>query len=532
MAKVEPIGGRAGLGRPREVRSGYEGARQKIVSLPRLAQIVEEAHRNGQSVVLAHGTFDLLHMGHVRHLEQARQVGDLLVVTVTADRFVNKGPGRPVFSAELRAEMVAALSCVHCVAINDAPTAENVIHLLAPDVYAKGADYAQENDDITGNITGERQTVEAHGGRIHFTYDITFSSSSLLNRHFDIFEPGLKEYLDDVRDRKILNDLLETIDSVKDMRILLVGDTIIDEYHYVSPLGKSPKENLIPTLYQDYEAFAGGVIAAANHVAGFCKDVHVLTCLGEKESGEELVRSALKPNVQLTTISRPAAPTTRKRRFVDADYLRKMFEVYFMDDSPLTGPIERRLVAEISRHAPEFDVVIVTDFGHGIVTPQAREALETKSRFLSVNAQSNSANHGFNLITKYRKADYVCIDAPEARLAVADPHVELEIIAKERLPSAIDCAHFIVTHGRHGCITYDRQTGMRHIPAFTRQAVDTMGAGDAFLAVTSPLVATGRDLELVGFIGNAVGALKVGIVGHRASVERLSLLKYLTTLLK
>ncbi len=529
MSSIVPADGRRRERSPDG--SASERARQKILSLEELGQFADAARRRGQSIVLAHGTFDLLHMGHVRHLEQARGLGDVLLVTITADRFVNKGPGRPVFTGTLRAEMVAALACVDRVAVNEAATAENVLEAVKPDVYVKGSDYAEEANDVTGKIQDERRAVEAHGGRIHFTYDITFSSSSLLNRHFDVFEPKLRAYLDQVRAKNSLNDFVNIIESIKDKSVLLVGDTIIDEYHYVSPLGKSPKENLIPTLYRNAEVFAGGVIAAANHVAGFCRQVHVVTCLGENDSAEELVRSSLKSNVSLTVIERPAAPTTRKRRFVDGDYLRKLFEVYFMDDAPMTGAAEDHIVSTVGKRAGEFDVVVVTDFGHGMITPRVRETMMERSRFLAVNAQSNSANHGFNLITNYRRADYICIDAPEAQLAVRDSHAELEIIAGERIPSMIDCARLILTHGRHGCVTYDRELGVRHIPAFTGRALDTMGAGDAFLAVTAPLVASGHKMDLIGFIGNAVGAIKVGIVGHRQSVEKIPLLKYLATLL-
>lgn len=509
-----------------------ETARRKILTLDQLAQHAELARKEGRRVVLAHGTFDLLHMGHVRHLEQARALGDVLLVTLTADPYVNKGPGRPVFTAALRAEMVAALTYVERVAVNDAPTAENVIKLVKPDVYVKGSDYAKADDDVTGKIHDEHQAVEAYGGRIHFTYDITFSSSSLLNRHFDVFEPTLRSYLDVVRAHHSLDDFVRIIDSIKDKSVLLIGDTIIDEYHYVTPLGKSPKEHLIPMLYRDAEMFAGGVIAAANHVAGFCRDIHILTCLGDDPAAQELIRSSLKPNVKLTVINRPATPTTRKRRFVEADYLRKIFEIYFMNDTPLTGAIEDSVIVEIAKHAPAYDVVIATDFGHGMLTGKIRQELAARSRFLAVNAQSNSANHGYNLITKYGRADYLCIDAPEARLAVGDPHVEIEIIASELIPARVDCSRLIVTHGRHGCVTFDRRAGVRRIPAFTGRAIDTMGAGDAFLAVTSPMVAAGHDMEMIGFIGNAVGAIKVGIVGHRQSVDKIPLLKYLNTLLK
>lgn len=529
MSKTRPDGHHARV--PRS-HSTAETARQKLVTLQELAAFAQESRARGQTVVLAHGAFDLLHMGHVRHLEQAREQGDVLVVTITADKFVNKGPDRPVFTGTLRAEMVAALGCVARVAINEAPTAENVIHVVKPHAYVKGSDYAQEDNDLTGKISHEREAVESYGGRIHFTYDITFSSSSLLNRHFEVFEPKVRNYLDRFRETRGIEDLIRVVDSVQDKKVLFVGDAIIDEYHYVSPLGKSPKENLIPTLYRNEEMFAGGVIAAANHAAGFCREVHVITCLGEDPADETMIREALHPNVQLTAIRRPGTPTIRKRRFVDADYLRKMFEVYFMDDAPLTGTIEEQMLSEVEKRVTAFDLVVVTDFGHGMITPRIRDVLMERSRFLAVNAQSNSANHGFNLVTNYRRADYICIDGPEARLAVREPHVELEIVAGEKLPSMIDCNRLILTHGRHGCVVFDSKMGVRRIPAFTGRAVDTMGAGDAFLAVTAPLVAAGGDMEQIGFIGNAVGAIKVGIVGHRQSVEKVPLLKYLTTLLK
>jgi bifunctional ADP-heptose synthase (sugar kinase/adenylyltransferase) len=209
-----------------------------------------------------------------------------------------------------------------------------------------------------------------------------------------------------------------------------------------------------------------------------------------------------------------------------------MFEIYFMDDSPSDSKLENEICSLVEKYAPYYDVVIVTDFGHGFITKKIREVLNQKSKFLAVNAQSNSANHGFNLITNYKRADFLCIDAPEARLAVSEPHVEIEVIAEKLIPARIDCSKLILTHGRHGCVTFDKNTGVKKIPAFTGRAVDTIGAGDAFLAVTAPLVAAGNNLEKVGFIGNAVGAIKVGIVGHRTSVQKVPLIKYLNTLLK
>ncbi|HYM30224.1 MAG TPA: PfkB family carbohydrate kinase [Candidatus Cybelea sp.] len=507
-------------------------ARDKIKTVDELAEIAKTWRRQGRKIALAHGCFDLMHMGHVRHLEAARAEGQALFVTITTDRFVNKGPGRPVFPDLFRAEMIAALECVDYVAISQWPTGEGVLHLVRPDVYVKGSDYKNEDEDITGKISKEKEIIEGYGGRIVFTDDITFSSSNLINRHLAVFDPAVNAYLSEHRPTDMLKRVLTAIESVQNKRVLLIGDTIVDEYQYAVPMGKTPKENMIAARFENRELFAGGVIAAANHVADFCGEVEVLSVLGEKESHEGLIRKSLKSNVSCDFLFRADVPTTRKCRFVDPGHMRKLFEVYHFDETPIEGRIERQLGELIVRKARDADVVIVTDFGHGMVTAKTIETVTEHAPFLAVNAQSNSANHGYNLITKYAKADYVCIDAPEARLALHDRFTDLGELIENRLAPSLGCDRLIVTHGKNGCVTYDKAVGLSRIPAFTQQVIDTVGAGDAFLAITSPIVAAGAPMEVAGFIGNAVGALKVGIVGHRQSVEKVPLTKFVTTLLK
>src|SRR5262245_23483910 len=520
-------------------RAGYlwtappaTGPRDKIKSLEDIGKIARSQRERGQVVVQAHGTFDLLHLGHVRHLEAARRLGDVLVVTLTADRFVNKGPGRPVFNEAMRAEMLASLEYVDWVAIADATDAIRAIHAIRPRFYIKGQDYVNAAGDVTGKIVLEREAVEAHGGQIHFTDDIVFSSTELINRHFNVFEPCVREHLDLLREHGGLAEMLQLIERVRDFRVVLVGDAIIDEYQYTSPMGKPPKEDVIATRFQNREVFAGGVLAAANHVAEFCKEVEVITCLGAVDSHGEFIRKSLRPNVRLHAIQREGSPTTVKQRSVDPSYMRKLFEVYFMDDKPLLAPLQAEVDAAIAARAPQADLAIVTDFGHGLIARSSIDALAASSRFLAVTAQSNSANMGFNLITKYPRADYVCIDAPEAQLALSERLENVGEVARRLLAERIDCPRIIVTHGKHGCVTCERNGTLHAIPAVARKVVDTVGAGDAFLAVTAPLVAAGGAMDLVGFIGNVVGALKVAIVGNRHPVDKASVVKSLTGLLK
>jgi bifunctional ADP-heptose synthase (sugar kinase/adenylyltransferase) len=453
------------------------------------------------------------------------------VVTVTADQFVNKGPGRPVFNEALRAEMLAALAYVDWVAINPSADAVSALAAIKPATYVKGQDYQNPEGDVTGKITAERAAVESHGGCLAFTNEVSFSSSELINRHLNVFEPHVREHLSALRRAGGLEEILASIERIRDYRVVVVGDAIIDEYVYVMPIGKSSKENMIATRFQDRELFAGGVFAAANHVASFCAEVDIVTSLGAQRSHEELIRETLRPNVRLHNVLRPGAPTTRKRRFVDPTYMRKLFEVYFIDDDPMPTELQRKVDEKVAETIDGADVVIVTDFGHGLLGKSSIDLLTRKASFLAVNCQSNSANMGFNLITRYPRADYVCVDAPEARLAVSDRVSNAGDLAK-RLLDVVDCPKVIVTQGKHGCVTYERGGIVHTIPAFTKNVIDTVGAGDAFLSVTAPLAAAGGPMHQIGFIGNVVGALKVQIVGHRQFIEKPDLVKSITGLLK
>lgn len=507
-------------------------ARYKIKTIDEIGEISKRLRAEGHVVVMAHGVFDLLHMGHVRHLEEARRNGTKLVVTVTPDRFVNKGPGRPVFHEAMRAEMLAALACVDWVAVNINPTAEAALAKIRPNIYVKGSDYADHSQDVTGKIVAERNIVEKHGGRIVFTDDMTLSSTELINRYLNPFNPAVRAFLDAVRENSEKDIILELIERASRLRVLIVGDTILDEYRYVSPMSKTPKENLIATLYQSHEVFAGGAIATANHVASICREVEVLSVLGADNNGLDLIRASVKPNVSLSLVSKDKGPSTLKCRYIDSSTMRKLFEVYHMDDSPISEKLQRSLNERVAKLAGEYDAVIVNDFGHGMIMPSTIDALSRSTKFLAINTQTNSANFGYNLISKYPRADYVCIDGPEARLAAGDKHGLMEDIVTNRIVKLLHCPKIIVTQGQHGCVAYSNDEPICQVPAFADKVVDTVGAGDAFLAITAPLIASGGAMRHVAFVGNVAGALKVNIIGHRQAIDKPSLIKAVTALLK
>lgn len=491
-------------------------------SIEELAQVSREQKERGKVVVLCHGVFDLLHIGHIRHFKAAKAQGDVLIVTVTPDRFVNKGPHRPVFGEMLRAESIAALGCVDYVAINEWPTAVEAIKKLCPDIYVKGSEYATPEEDITGEIINEEEAIKSVGGRIYFTNEVAFSSTELINRYLSPYPEEARAFLESFREKYKAEEIIRLLRELKKLKVLVVGDTIIDEYCYCQALGKPPKDNIIAAKYLSDQTFAGGALATANHIAGFCNRTDLLTCFGNDY--RKFIRGHLKPNIRV--FGRRSSHTIVKRRFIDSTLLSKLFEIAYVDDK-LPSFYKHWL-----KRIPGYDLVLVADFGHGLIDDKTAELLGEKARFLAVNTQTNSANMGFNLITKYPITNYICLDEPELRLACHDKLGDLRLLIK-RVSEGLKCYKMAITRGHLGSVTYSRTEGeFFHTPVFSTNVVDRTGAGDAYLAITAPCVASDFPMDVVGFIGNTVGALKVQIVGNKESVEPAPLFKFITALLK
>src|SRR5436309_887814 len=198
----------------------------KIKPVDDLAKTVADLRAQGKKIVHCHGVFDLLHIGHIKHLEAARKIGDLLVVTLTPDRFVNKGPHRPAFPERLRAEALASLVCVDFVAINEWPTAVETIQRLRPDFYVKGVVREAGKRDHTNAIQQEEDAVKAAGGQLVLTDEETFSASTLINRFMDVFTPETKSFLEEFHARHKPEEIVGYLQAIRKLKVLIIGETI------------------------------------------------------------------------------------------------------------------------------------------------------------------------------------------------------------------------------------------------------------------------------------------------------------------
>ena len=269
--------------------------------------------------------------------------------------------------------------------------------------------------------------------------------------------------------------------------------------------------------YLSSEQFAGGIMATANHAAAFSDHVGMVTLLGTQDSHEQFIREKLDPKIDATFLYMPGAPTIVKRRLVETYPFQKLFEIYTMEPD-VPEAVSKALYARLKWLLPNFDAVVVTDYGHGMMTPEIVDLLCEQDRFLAINTQTNAANQGFNTVSKYRRADFICVSEKELRLEARSRSKDLRLIIAETAEK-LSCQRMLITRGQQGCICYHKGEGFFDIPSFTNRIVDRIGAGDALLAVSSLCAAQAAPIEIIGFIGNVVGAQAVEIVGNRSAIN-------------
>ncbi|MBF0319213.1 MAG: cytidyltransferase [Nitrospirae bacterium] len=504
---------------------------KKILTLNDLIRKTREFKAQGNVVVQSHGVFDLIHPGTIAHLKSAKAQGDIFIVTVIKDKDIRRGPGRPVFSEALRAENVASLEIVDYVSIVDDEIPFECIKMLNPDVFAKGQPQKERDQLIHKRIFEQEKELYLGRVKIFETAGFSFSSSRIINDFLTIYPEETKVFLKKFSGKYDLSGISSELNKLKNLNVLLIGDGIIDEYHYCAPMNRSPKANIIVNKYLTHERFAGGAFAIANHIAGLCKQVHLVTLLGTDNSHEEFILENLKPNITSKFFYRDESPTIVKKRYINQFLNQKIFEINYLNDDYIEGPLAESAVSYLKSIIPDYDLVLISDFGHGLITKQIINTVSNSAKILAVNTQTNGANAGYNLITKYKNPNLVCLDEPELRLAAQDRTSDTETIAR-RIAQQVNANCFIVTLGRKGSLGISKQEGINRTPIFSSKVIDTVGAGDAFFSYVAPCYACELPLDLISFIGNAVGAMAVQIVCNKKSIEKHELLEFIHALLK
>ena len=509
---------------------------EKIISKEDFSKLRQSFRDAGKKVVLCHGVFDLLHYGHIEHLEEAKKQGDILVVSVTAAKYVNKGPGRPYFDDYQRMAFLSSLEIVNYVLLSEAVTVHEIVSFVQPDIYAKGQEYARAEDDVTGNIAAEQSIVEKYGGKIFFTQGEVYSSTKLLNNFFAALPENVKEMAFSLRKKHgsdAFSHLRDAVERFSNTKVLVVGDVIIDAYVFCNVQGVTMKDATLSAFCDSEENYAGGSLAIARHLANFSQDVTLLSMMGTEYGLMDFIEDKMV-GVHLELLQDADFVTPLKRRYLKQNSVRQEYTKLFSVNYLLKRGQRKRFDytafhEKLRAMAGNYDIVIVCDYGHGLLDDDALRIIEEKAKFLAVNCQTNSSNYGTNLITKYRRADCFVVDERELRLAfgqaLTSRHRLLRQLA-EKLHADMSWA----TIGADGAIGNAADEQVRS-PALLLRVKDTIGAGDAFYALAALAALHRMPLDLATLLANAAGALKTNVVGNKEAVKKVDLLKFLSTVM-
>ena len=291
-----------------------------------------------------------------------------MVVTVIRDKDVHRGPGRPIFPEQFRAENVASLEMVDYVCIVDDEAPFECVKSIKPDVFAKGQAYGDRDKKIHDKIFQEEKDLYFGKCRVIETEGFSFSSSHIINNFLDIYPEDTKRFLKGFKERYSFADIADRINTLKDLKVLIIGDGIIDEYHYCEPLGKSAKANLVVSKYLSHEVFAGGTFAVGNHTAGLCEHVQMVSLLGKEAPREDFILKNVRPNIKTKFFYKDNSPTIVKKRYIHEYLNQKLFEICYLNDDLVNSECESQVIDYLISEAPKYDLVMVSDFGHGFIT--------------------------------------------------------------------------------------------------------------------------------------------------------------------
>ena len=453
-------------------------------------------------VVLCHGTFDLLHPGHLDYLLEARELGATLICGVTADRWVSKGSGKPVFSEEDRAYQLRSLGFVDGVVVVDDASAIPLIQQLQPDFYAKGPDYAVGIDE-QGNLELERKAVELAGGEVVFTSGRKLSSRGL----HQFVEPKLVSERSSERSR-LLSAFKRLSSAIAGKTVTVIGEPILDTFILCEPLGKTSKTSLLAFSEGPTRNLIGGSLAFAKHFIGLGIKVNLIHDSDVSRLIE--LEPSLSENINLIGVGAAKPRSIDKKRWIDNRSGQHVFEVYDFNDFR-RNPNEIGEQSEVITSAiGPSDAVAFIDYGHGFLwggtIAQLRSIFPNFPKVFA-NVQKNAGNEGYNPATKYSWVDHLLLNGSELESLMRQSGFSLDEIEPE-IHESTGVKSIFVTQGSRGFAHY--QSGLKPTRVPADKSIgggDRTGAGDAAFA---GIVA----LELAGLLEDETSLKLVNVFGQ------------------
>lgn len=470
-----------------------------------------------QDTVMVSGHFNVLHPGHIRLLRFAKECGSKLIVAVESDRVAGDAA---YVEQDLRLQGILSTNYVDDAFILDEPIVD-LIDRLRPGIIVKGKEHEQQKNE-------EYEALQKYGGQLIFSSGETFfSSHDLLQKEINNFQIKKNIFPEKYLVRHgIESDKLKTIiNRFKDLKVLVIGDLIIDEYINCQPLGMSQEDPTIVVTPLDSVKFIGGAGIVACHAAGLGASVQFISVVGDDPCSKYAEERLTFFNVKSDLLVDETRPTTLKQRYRAKS--KTLLRVSHLHQGAISTVLQNSVMDLIVKAADDLDLIVFSDFNYGAL-PQAlvdniTKIANDKNIFLVADSQSSSQSGN---ICRFKHVDLITPTEHEARLSLRNNEDGLVVLV-EKLRLESQCKNILLKMGDEGLLTHALIDGVwttDRISALNEFPKDVAGAGDSMLIVGSMSMLCSANIWEASLLGSIAAGVQVSRVGN-IPLSNLDLMK-------
>ena len=486
---------------------------------------------DAQGCVLTYGHFSTIHPGHIRYLRHARSLGQQLVVALVG--YAGEPHANPYpFNQQERAEALGLLGLADSIVLLPNDDLSPAIRKLRPSILVLGTEL-----ESSAKLEQPLELLKRQGGSVQFhAGDVHYASAELLSTPERDLRMQRRVQFQMACKRQGLNrgQLEESMQTWSQTRLIVLGDTIVDQYAACEAIGMSAEAPVVVVRELAKRNFIGAAAVVAAHIRALGAQCDLVSVVGN-DSTAELVQHELQSQGIGDALTRdPSRPTTFKKRYVVEN--QKLFRVSRLEQHNLDAAIETQLIARLEALAPHAHGIVVSDFVYGVVTPRVLEAVnklaQSHDLMLFGDLQCSSQ---VGSITRFQKFSLLCPNERELRLALQDKDSGLESLSQQLLETT-RCRRLLIKLAAEGFIAYDRdcngQLRSQPFPALSVNPLDVAGAGDSVLAVMATGLASRQEMMPTAALACCMAALAVETMGNTpigTEALRGSLLEALAT---
>jgi len=376
----------------------------------------------------------------------------------------------------------------------------------------------------------KNQKIKKNNGKFVIINQPLQSSSKAINQSNLLFNTETNNFLNGIRKKYTLGSINKKLKVIQKLSVMIMGEIIIDKYIYTEAIGKSGKDSFLVLEKKKEDTFLGGTGYMANVLSSFVKNPTLLSFLGTDKKETAFVKKNIKKNVKFKYFIKKNSTNFTKTRFVDIYSKNKVLGVYNLNDQFISKSEENIFINTLKANINKFDLIILSDYGHGIFTDKIRNMIQRYKDKIFLNTQINSFNRGYHTLFKYNKVNTLVINESELRYELRNKISTVEDLVK-KIKQKFTLENIIITRGKFG-VQFYKGNKKYECPAFSENALDAIGAGDTFLSLISICLKAKIDTDIAMLIASLGASYATQKIGHSEVLNSEYINKSLIYLLK